>query len=344
MSDELDEIRAAVRAIVAPYLPVDASPVDQLDVKAWAALEKLGFTALTVPEDLAGSGGTLEQAAAVVEASLLVPAPLAEATFLAGPLLQAGRIAIPAGPLTVAVCESVERRADGTLRGAAAAVPWIDGADHLLVLGGPECAWVAIVPTDAGGMLIERGTHRQGEPRGEMRLDDVLPSAIADLDPIEGWKRRVLRLGATARAVQIASATSAALSMTTRYAADREQFGRPLLAFQAIQQQLAVLAADATTARVASQAAVTALSQGHPHAALLVAAAKAETSALAGRAASVAHQVHGALGFTSEHRLGALTSRLWQWRNDFGNETFWHSAIADLVDRHGGDPWALVTA
>ncbi|MBM4495226.1 hypothetical protein GS886_26265 [Rhodococcus hoagii] len=123
----------------------------------------------------------------------------------------------------------------------------------------------------------------------------------------------------------------------------RHQFGRPLVAFQAVQHQLARLAADVVTVEVSSDAAVIALVDDDPHAALLVCAAKSEASSLAGPIASVAHQAHGALGFTMEHSLGAFTTRLWAWREEYGNELHWWNRIADLVRESDGDLWGLVT-
>jgi acyl-CoA dehydrogenase len=39
--------------------------------------------------------------------------------------------------------------------------------------------------------------------------------------------------------------------------------------------------------------------------------------------AEIAHQMHGAIGFTHEHSLHRLTRRLWAWRDEFGTESWW---------------------
>ena len=48
----------------------------------------------------------------------------------------------------------------------------------------------------------------------------------------------------------------------------------------------------------------------------------------AGDGAAIAHQVHGAMGFTYEHSLHHFTRRLWAWREEFGNESFWAASSA----------------
>ena len=76
---------------------------------------------------------------------------------------------------------------------------------------------------------------------------------------------------------------------------------------------------------------------------LLVAAAKAQASSLAMDVAAIGHQVHGAIGYTAEHRLGDHTMQLWSWRQENGNELYWHRRIAGLIEEASGDLWPLVT-
>jgi acyl-CoA dehydrogenase len=70
-------------------------------------------------------------------------------------------------------------------------------------------------------------------------------------------------------------------------------------------------------ASVAVEAGAIAIATGHPSATLGVAAAKIR----AGEAAAIAHQVHGAIGFTLEHGLHRLTRRSWSWRDELGTES-----------------------
>jgi acyl-CoA dehydrogenase len=201
---------------------------------------------------------------------------------------------------------------------------------------------VAVVAADADGVHIGPGRNIAGEPRDDAVLTSVEPvcAAVAAPPHTPVWFEA---LGAAARSVQIAGAAERALSATLRHISERVQFGRPLVRFQVIQHQAARLAADVMTIRVASDAAVLALRDRSPQAPFLVAAAKAEASTLARHVAAVSHQLHGAIGFTREHLLGTLTSRLWSWREEHGNETVWWDRLAQSVDPPGHEVWEVIT-
>jgi acyl-CoA dehydrogenase len=111
--------------------------------------------------------------------------------------------------------------------------------------------------------------------------------------------------------------------------------------FQAIQQQLALLAEQAAAASVAVESAAIAVAADRPSSALAVAAVKIRTGEAAGKVAEIAHQVHGAIGFTHEHRL---TRRLWSWRDEFGNESHWSRELGRAVMAAGADAlWPTIT-
>jgi len=75
-----------------------------------------------------------------------------------------------------------------------------------------------------------------------------------------------------------------------------------------------------------------------------VAIAKLRVGEAAGSGAAIAHQVHGAMGFTYEHSLHHATRRLWAWREEFGNETHWATVLGRMVAARGADAlWPLVT-
>ena len=78
---------------------------------------------------------------------------------------------------------------------------------------------------------------------------------------------------------------------------------------------------------------------------LPIAAGKARTGEAAGIGAGIAHQVHGAIGFTHEHALHFLTRRLWSWRDEFGNETEWNRLVGRHMAAQGADRlWYEITA
>ena len=144
-----------------------------------------------------------------------------------------------------------------------------------------------------------------------------------------------LHIRAATRAAQIAGALESALDLSVRYTRERNQFGRPLAAFQAIQQQLAVLAEETSAASMAAAAAFQALDKGD--AAFECACAKLRANQAAATGAGIAHQVHGAMGFTLEYALQKFTRNLWLWRGEFGNERHWADEIGAHVAARGAD-------
>ena len=72
--------------------------------------------------------------------------------------------------------------------------------------------------------------------------------------------------------------------------------------------------------------------------------AKLRVGEAAGTGAAIAHQVHGAMGFTYEHSLHHATRRLWAWREEFGNETHWATQLGHMVAERGADElWPFIT-
>ena len=122
------------------------------------------------------------------------------------------------------------------------------------------------------------------------------------------------------------------LDMTVAYATQRRQFKVAISRFQAVQQMLAAMAGEveAATAAVAS-----AVEQPTPS---RIAAAKVRAGDAAGQVASLAHQVHGAIGVTEEYHLHHLTRRLWAWRDEFGNEARHARALGEALAVAGTGP------
>jgi acyl-CoA dehydrogenase len=131
--------------------------------------------------------------------------------------------------------------------------------------------------------------------------------------------------------------------LVQEYANERVQFGRPIGKFQAIQQSLAVLAGEVSCAQSAALAACEAA--GAAPRLFDVAVAKITAGQAAGVAANIAHQVHGAIGFTYEHSLHYATRRLWSWRAEFGAESVWAEQLGRQAIASGGrEFWSALTA
>ena len=188
------------------------------------------------------------------------------------------------------------------------------------------------------------GWNYAREPRDTLLFDNhpLAPDAIAP--PGTGLRYDDLFFrGALFRAVAMAGALETVLELTVNYAKERIQFGRPIGKFQAVQQQIAVLASQVAASSAAAEAAIDAATEGPAF--FEIAAAKARIGEAAGIVAAIAHQVHGAIGFTHEYSLHRSTRRLWAWRDEFGTETEWMAWIGSTVAKVGGEGlWPFLTA
>lgn len=141
---------------------------------------------------------------------------------------------------------------------------------------------------------------------------------------------------------QMAGALAAALDLSVQYTRERQQFGKPLASFQAIQQQLAVFAQESAAANTAAAAAFRAADRADAW--FEIACAKLRANQAARISTGIAHQVHGAMGFTAEYRLQHLTKRLWAWGSAHGNERYWADKIgAHVAARGHANFWAGLT-
>ena len=78
---------------------------------------------------------------------------------------------------------------------------------------------------------------------------------------------------------------------------------------------------------------------------LAVASAKVRTGEAAGNGAAIAHQVHGAIGYTREFSLQQYTRRLLSWRDDFGSENYWAMTLGNVVANGGAEAlWPALTS
>jgi acyl-CoA dehydrogenase len=323
---------------------VDLVEAGRFPQHLWAAIEDSGLDLALTPEDRGGAGVSFADAAAIlrVAGDAAAPAPLADSMVGRRLLADCGLDANP-GPVTVAQLEDgafdgaiaaprVERdgegfRLDGEVRG----VPFARFATAIVIpVLSTEGPRLAVVPRDRA--RIEEDMNLAGEPRDTVRFSAVELERTRVSEPCDAASAaRIRRLGAFSRAALMSGALQRILAMTVDYARERIQFGRPIGQFQAMQQELAILAGEAAAAQTAADAAAAALDLGDGSDAVAVAVAKMRVGEAAGRASKVAHQVHGAIGFTHEHELHHRTRRLWAWRDECGSETWWAEQVGTVV-------------
>ena len=314
----------------------------------WQAVEENGLTWPLVPESKGGAGGTWGDAFVVARAAgrHAVPLPIVE-TIVASWLLSASGLDVPSGPLTLAPVHREERlrltRAGSGWRlgGVAARVPWGRVAGHVVIVTEAEGrVMVALASRSAAQVKTDQNLAR--EPRDTLAFDAAPVVAAAPAG--RGVPAHAVWLyGALVRSAQIAGGLDYLLRQASQYATERRQFGKPIGSFQVIQQNLAVLAGHTAAAGTAAAHAFRAADRGD--AAFEIAVAKVRVGEAAGVGASIAHQVHGAIGFTYEHALQFVTRRLWSWRAEFGGEGEWSAELGRSVAERGADAlWPHLTA
>jgi alkylation response protein AidB-like acyl-CoA dehydrogenase len=296
----------------------------------WPTLAELGWPGVGMAESRGGSGGSLADLVTLVRATgrHAVSTPLAETAWAHRLVGRAGT-----GAATVVVSDRLSAT-DGGLSGEVSRVPWARSVDRFVVVVDGS---VHEVPADAAGITVTPGENLAGEPRDTVRFDVVAvgpPVAAVDAD-------QALAEGALLRVAQLVGAAEAALAYSAAHAGTREQFGRPLIKFQAVGSLLAQMVGQVTLARAALAGAITGDSPPVDH----VAAAFAVAGPAATFAARAAHQLHGAMGITREHPLHLSTRRLWSWRDEFGGDRAWARRLGRRLAGLGEDDlWDWLTA
>lgn len=325
---------------------VNSAKDDAYIAALWQALADSGLSLAWVPEEHGGAGASMADGFEILRAAgrYAVPVPLAE-TMLAGWLLAQAGIAAPAGAMTVAPArpdDDVHLASDGTLHGRARGVPFGSSAAYFAVLAQDT---VALVP--ASEAQIADGRTLAGDPANTVTFERARPQASAKA-PRDFDTTSLMLMGAVMRAAQTAGALEALLAMCVRYANERVAFERPIAKFQAVQHNLARLAGETAAAVAVANSAGDALARGGAFddgMRLEAISAKIRSAEAAQEGAAIAHQVHGAIGFTKEHILHRYTLRMLAWRDDFGNESHWAVALGQLIAARGADAfWPLIAA
>ena len=192
---------------------------------------------------------------------------------------------------------------------------------------------------DVVAVMRLAGLHALSAPLGEhivashARSSDGAEEAEPEwsLDAFEGDRTAMI---AFLRVCQTAGALDGALALAVEYCSQRVQFGRTLSQFQAVQHSIALLACEAAAVNCAATGAAEALDRGD--AAFEIAAAKLRTNAAIKTGCALAHQVHGAIGFTQEYPLNELTRPMMRWRSEGGNDAYWSARIGQQAIRWGG--------
>lgn len=309
--------------------------------QAWAAVSDAGLAWISVPEAAGGEGGTLEDALAVLRVAGRhgLPVPLAETGVLAGWLMAGAGLTVERVPTAVADGSSLEW--DGTaLSGVLTNVAWAAAAQRLVVLVGES-----VLVFDPSALRIERHVNVAGEPSDTVRFERAVPQQLGTAATGVDTESLGLR-GALTRVVLMSGALDQVLATTVRYTGERQQFGKPVGRFQAVQQHVVHIAQQVALLDMAAAQAGHAIESDAPRdeQRFQVLAAKSVADDAARIATRAAHQAHGAMGMTREYPLHYATRRLWAWTRQWGTGAAAAELLgADVASRGADALWPMLT-
>ncbi len=339
--------RTMLRESVAAFVAVAGAPgrvravrkTDHgFDRSVWKEMADLGWVQLSQPEDQGGLGLQIADMAALHEelGKGALPEPMAAVT-LAATALSLGENAalrdarLPALQAGEALATLVWQSAPGALTAADVSITAVaDGEGHRLdgegmftPLAASADAFVvaARAPQGVGLFWIDRGQaglsvriDRAADysPVGRVSLRGVEASSAACISaPGAGAAilDQVLDRGRVAVCAEAVGVMHQTLSATVDYMKTREQFGKPIGAFQALQHRAVDLYIQIELSRSAVMRAAAALDSGDPDAPARVAACKARCAEAGVMIAGQSIHLHGTIGFTEELDLSLLIRR-----------------------------------
>ncbi len=366
------ETQAAVAEAVAGALTT-AAPAEELltalpsrsvadagyDERLWASFASSGLLSLGLPEALGGDDLTVADVAVVLEevgrAGVVIPAletlgfgvlpivalgtPAQQKSLLEG--IEDGRIltaavAEPGSPLPVAPTVRLD---GGTITGTVTSVRYAAQARSVLVpVSTPEGeTFVVVVSPDAPGVTLTPTLGSLGVPEYAVRFDatgvddDAVLRGNDDAPALETFHRLIL----AACIAHGDGLISGAMDMTAEYLKERQQFGKPLGAFQAVQQELADVYIVSRTLHVIAQSVAWRISEG-----LTGPGDRYETDPTIGaywlaaegpRAVQVLHHLHGGVGVDITYPMFKYSSAVKDLARFVGGAGFQLAALGEAV-------------
>ena len=324
MDFKLDDSQIAVRDLARQILDDRSTPERlraleadgvTLDRELWGELANAGLIGIGLPEQYGGGGlGFVEVGILLTEAGrrtaklpLLPTIATAQAIAEFGPaelaaevlpgvcegrtLLTAGLATFPDPPLTA--------DSQGAISGSVSFVPAGMAADRILVFVDGVGAF--LLDPAASGVSLEPQLAADGSVEARLTLEGARPLArlAGDAADIREWLRLRTTAGLCALAAGI---TEVALDMTTEYARERQQFGKPIASFQAVAQRAADGFIDVKAIRLTALSACWRVASGLPSAEA-VAIAKFWAADGGRRVLHAAQHIHGGIGVDRDYPL-----------------------------------------
>jgi alkylation response protein AidB-like acyl-CoA dehydrogenase len=318
----------------------------------WHAIAELGWPGLVVAEAHGGLGLGIVELVVVQEqlGHALAPTPFLSDVGAALLLGAAGEEEIAAEYLpgvatgerrgTVAVWDAgagwspadstlAPAAGDGqpTLTGTKIAVPDAAAADFIVVSAADGRHFVV----DAGAPGLEIGSTEALDPTRRLYSVSLSDTPARELRMASEARRWAYEALVTAIAAESVGVAQRAMEMATEYAKERQQFGRPIGAYQAVSHPCAQMLLETEGARSVTLYAGWALDHEPATAELAAAMAKSYAGEAGWRVTAAALQVHGGIGFTFEHDLHFFLKRARANLHAFGDSRWHRRRVADLA-------------
>jgi len=334
----------------------------------WRKMAELGWMGLALPEAHGGSGLSFVDLIVVLEemGRVVAPGPFFSTVVLGGTaLLEAGSDAqqqeflpkLATGDLRVTLANlepsgrwdadgitlsATEKGGGWVLSGTKLFVPDALCADLLIVVGrqpgssGESGLGLFLVDAKAAGVSITPlKTMDQTRKLAEVSFADVAVPAERVLGDVgAGWAllERISDRGKVGLCAEMCGGAEKVLEMSVEYAKVREQFGKPIGSFQAIQHKCANMLVEVESSKSVTYYAAWAVANDVDEAPLAAAMAKAYCSDAYRHSAGEGIQIHGGIGFTWEHDMHLYFKRAKSSEVTFGDATWNRERVAQLID------------
>lgn len=368
LSEEQEMLKKAAHDFVSEKCPKSFVKQMEQDEKGyspelWEEMASLGWLGLVFPEKYGGGGMSFLDLSVLLEEMgyACLPAPFLATVVLGGlsimdigseeqkeqyqPKIASGKLilslaliepAMEYGPGAIAV----EATRDGdsyVISGTKLFVPYANCCDCLLCVTRTskqkEGITIFIVDTKSSGIKCTVLNTMAHDKLCEVVFDHVrVPkeSILGQLD--QGWPevQKIVERGDAAKCCELVGNFQWTLEDTIAYAKERQQFGRPIGSFQALQHYCADIYTYVEGAKLSAYQAAWMLSEGLP-CTKEIAVTKLWISEVSSRIFNLAHQIHGAMGVTMEHDLHFYTTRAKSVEFSYGGDNYYREATAKAM-------------
>jgi alkylation response protein AidB-like acyl-CoA dehydrogenase len=278
----------------------------------WQSLFELGVLNSNLPEDKDGLGMNQVTLALMVEeiGYAGLPEPAAEQTFLVNDLISI---------LPKNISKAIEDSFDAGAKFISLAHPsapnplFLNESAGLILFDDSECKF--ITKDDMDFEMIP-----SNDPSREIYKINSIKNAISSTENFEELNFAVSARGALMTAALLIGLAQKMIDLSSVYAGDRTQFGKPIGSFQAVKHMLADVAVKIEFAKPAVYRAAFSLSENNPKSALHCAHAKYMCAQATELACKNSLQAHGAMGYTWEMDLHIYMRKAWSMMACWGNE------------------------